>query len=226
MTDPWLRRLARHLLIHRVRGHAPASPAPQRRGSDWGEAMLAEFEHTAGSWEAVRWTLSSWRAARAIDPLPAAARWRRRSVVVVTAVTILALPVNAYAASFAQVPSGAMAPTLQVADRVLVEKLSHRFTGVRHGDIVVVRVRGQDMIKRVLGLPGDAIACPDGVMTRNGIALREHYEPAGTVTQCDPITVPTDSLYLLGDNREASADSRHWGTVPITDVIGRVVASF
>lgn len=226
MTESWPRRLARRALVYRVRAHAPKPPQPDRRGSDWGEAMIAEFEQTAGAWEAARWTASAWRAARTLAPLPARVRLRRRLIVAVAAAGLLLAPVNAYAATISYIPSGAMEPTLRVEDRVLIEKISFRWTGVRHGDIVVVRMLGEDMIKRVLGLPGDDIACRNGALLRNGVPVRESYLLAGAVTECTPMTVPADTLYLLGDHREASADSRRWGAVPATAVVGRVVMRF
>jgi signal peptidase I len=229
MTEPLSRRLARRALTHRVRGHAPRPDRPplsERRGSDWGEAMLAEFEQTEGGWAAVRWAAGCWWAARAVDPLPRSTRLLRRLVTGVAALAVLAFPVNAYAASFGYIPSGGMAPTLQIEDRIVIDKVGFRIGGVRHGDVVVLEYLDTRMVKRVLGLPGDTISCRDGALLRDGAVVIETYEPPGAVTECATVTVPAGSLYLLGDNREVSADSRRWGPVPASTVVGRVVGRF
>jgi signal peptidase I len=148
------------------------------------------------------------------------------------------------------IPSGSMEPTLEISDRVLVEKLSYRFGDIHHGDIVVfihdeyggeepgnpvsrligeigeaiglARPSSRDFIKRVIGLPGDRIACRDGRVLRNGTAIPEPYLVAGTITDCDgETTIPPDRLFVMGDNRGNSEDSRVFGPIERTSVVGR-----
>ncbi|MBB5869218.1 signal peptidase I [Allocatelliglobosispora scoriae] len=239
MTEPWLRRAARRALLLRVRrlhthgtataDRAEAAHRSAERGIEWGEAMLAEFDQTTGSWEGLRWSASALRAIGrlrpATDPGSALVRLRRRAVVVVVSVVVLAVPVQAFAAGVAYIPSGAMAPTLQIDDRVIIDKVGFRWTGLAHGDVVTADVAGETMIKRVLGLPGDTIECRDGVLLRNGELVAEDYLEVGTRTVCDPLTVPIGTVYLLGDARESSGDSRIFGPVPIAAVTGRMVTS-
>ncbi|GAA1379774.1 signal peptidase I [Catellatospora chokoriensis] len=168
MTEPWLRRVARRTLILGVRGRGA-------RGSEWGEAVIGEFEETTGSWDAVRWTLSGLRATRRATHVPEWVRIRRRAVVAVVALAVIGVPVNAYAAGVALNPSGAMAPALQPGDRILVDKLSFRWTGLDHGDIVVITVEDDTWIKRVIGLPGDVVECRAGAVFRNGSKIDEDY---------------------------------------------------
>lgn len=216
MTEPWLRRAARRALVLGVRGRSA-------RGSEWGEALIGEFEETSGSWDAVRWTVSGLRATRRTMRIPRWVRIRRRAVVAVVALAVIAVPVNAYAAGVASIPSGAMEPTLNIGDRVLVDKLSFHWTGLDHGDIVLMTVEGDTWIKRVIGLPGDVIACRGGAVHRNGARIDEDYLRAGTVTECSAVTVPPGEFYVLGDHREASNDSRRLGTFATSAVTGRVL---
>jgi signal peptidase I len=149
------------------------------------------------------------------------------------------------------IPSTSMLPTLEVSDRVLVEKLSYRFGEVERGDVVVfinrdeiapeptgnplsrfVRGLGEaiglvpptekDFIKRVIGLPGDRIECAGGRVLRNGQPVPEPYLAPGTVTEnCGQTTVPAGRLFVMGDNRGDSQDSRVFGPIDRADVVGR-----
>jgi signal peptidase I len=216
-TQPWLRRAARRTLLIRVRGTAP-------RGTEWGEAMLAEFEETSGRWEAIRWTLSSLRAARRLAPLPRTVRWQRRIVLAGSVLFAMMIPAGAFAGGVEYVPSGSMAPTLQIDDYVIVDHVAFRLTGLDRGDIVTLDAGGERWTKRIIGLPGDTIECRDGVVVVNGAVLAEPYLAAGSRTECDRVTVPDGMLYLMGDNRWNSSDSRRMGPIAETSVTGRVVA--
>jgi signal peptidase I len=136
------------------------------------------------------------------------------------------------------IPSGSMLPTLQLQDRILVEKLRPRLAASRHqplplGSVVVFAappqlvMAGYDanaaLIKRVVGRPGDVLEVRDGVLLRNGQPVREAWlEEPIDYTQ-GAITVPPDQLWVLGDNRNASLDSHLWGPLPQERVIGTAV---
>jgi signal peptidase I len=80
----------------------------------------------------------------------------------------------------------------------------------------------KDFIKRVVGLPGDRVECAGGRVLRNGQALAEPYLAPGTVTEnCGAATVPPDKLFVMGDNRSDSQDSRVFGPIDEEDVVGR-----
>jgi signal peptidase I len=126
-----------------------------------------------------------------------------------------------------------MTPTLQVHDRVLVNKLSYRMHPVHRGDIIVFKAPPnvdpsvKDLVKRVIGLPGETIAGrTDGHVYVNGNILNEPWLPKGLRTDPGfaPIKVPPNSYYVLGDNRPNSRDSRYFPThfVQKKDIIGRV----
>jgi signal peptidase I len=128
------------------------------------------------------------------------------------------------------IPSGSMEPTLKPSDRVLVNKLSYDLHSVHRGDIVVFKAPPseasdpsvKDLIKRVIGLPGDRIQAINGHVYIDGKLLNEPYLPAGTITTNLPLSVvPPGQYFMLGDNRGDSKDSRFIGTIPKNLIVGR-----
>ncbi len=129
------------------------------------------------------------------------------------------------------IPSGSMEPTLQIGDRIIVSKLSVEFGTIHRGDIVVFKAPPAehcgdpvtDLVKRVIGLPGDHLTSKGNTIYVNGSPLHEtwtHYEPLGQAI--GNVTVPANSYFMMGDNHPNSCDSRMWGTVPRKDLIGKV----
>lgn len=118
-----------------------------------------------------------------------------------------------------------MQPTLNEGELLVVYKLAYRFGEPHRGDIIVFhhnRQPPEDYIKRVIGLPGDRVRVEGGQVYVNDIPLDEPYiaEPPAYTGEW---AVPPDSLFVLGDNRNRSSDSRIWGFVPMNDVVGRAV---
>ncbi len=116
-----------------------------------------------------------------------------------------------------------MQPTLNEGELLVVDKLAYRLGEPHRGDIIVFhhnRQPPEDYIKRVIGLPGDRVRVEGGQVYVNDIALDEPYlaEPPAYTGEW---VVPPDSLFVLGDNRNRSSDSRIWGFVPMSDVVGR-----
>ncbi|GIJ75496.1 signal peptidase I [Virgisporangium ochraceum] len=220
--DP-VRAVARFVLTVAVRGRRAS-------GGPWGEAVLAEFGETRGRWQAVRWAVGGlrtvWRERRQrIRQLPRATRIRRRAAVAAVLAVVAGLSVARFALTPQYMASAEMEPTFAVTDRWVLDRVSLRISGVHHGDVVAYRKRYAhvEQIRRVIGLPGDTVECRDGRVHRNGSALDEPYLPDGARTECEPTTVPADSLYVLGDNRAIATDSRHEGTVAMSSVLGRVI---
>ncbi len=129
------------------------------------------------------------------------------------------------------IPSGSMIPTLEINDRVLVNKFIYRFTEPERGDIVVfqsVESSDQDLIKRVVGLPGDEIAVRNGKLFVNGEPQKEPYtnEKFPDVSFFAKTTVPKDHVFVMGDNRGNSQDSRVFGPLPKENIEGEAFLRF
>jgi signal peptidase I len=127
------------------------------------------------------------------------------------------------------IPSASMVPTLNVGDRVLVNKLSYRLHDVHRGDLIVFeRPPGEgpgvkDLIKRVIGLEGETIQVDDdGTVLIDGAELDEPYIPPDETTLWDEkLTVPEDHVFVMGDNRGESRDSRFFGAIDEDLIVGR-----
>lgn len=127
------------------------------------------------------------------------------------------------------IPSGSMEPTLMVGDKVLVNKLSYDFHSVHRGDVVVFKKPAndyspgiKDLIKRVIGLPGETISGSGGSVYINGRPLHEPWLSKGTTTaDFPPVHIPPGDYFMMGDNRGNSADSRVIGPVSGKLIVGR-----
>ena len=129
------------------------------------------------------------------------------------------------------IPSASMVPTLKYGDRVLVNKFIYRFTEPQRGDIIVfksVEGDGQDLIKRVVGVPGDKIAVRGGKLFVNGEPQKEPYVNKKYPDRSfyAPTTVPKDHVFAMGDNRANSQDSRVFGPVPEKNIEGEAFLRF
>ena len=129
------------------------------------------------------------------------------------------------------IPSASMVPTLKYGDRVLVNKFIYRFTEPQRGDVIVfksVEGDGQDLIKRVVGVPGDEIAVRGGKLFVNGEPQREPYVNKKYPDRSfyAPTTVPKDHVFAMGDNRANSQDSRVFGPVPKENIEGEAFLRF
>jgi signal peptidase I len=129
------------------------------------------------------------------------------------------------------IPSPSMTPALNPGDRVLVSKLSYRLHDVHRGDIVVFKrpphvqagPEVKDLVKRVVGLPGDTVEARDGQVIVDGKALNEPYVAKGAVTSAVPPThIPANHYWVMGDNRSVSEDSRYFGSISGSLIVGRV----
>jgi signal peptidase I len=122
-----------------------------------------------------------------------------------------------------------MEPTLKVGDKVLVNKLSYDFHPVHRGDVIVFKRPAndyspgiKDLIKRVIGLPGETIEGRGGSIYINGQKLNEPWLPRGTPTSdFTPVVIPAGQYFVMGDNRGDSADSRGFGPIKKNLIVGR-----
>ena len=161
------------------------------------------------------------------DPAVRSHRSRASLAAAVALLLLLALPVRAYVAEPFAIPSESMAPTLVPGDHVLVEKLSYRFGSPHRGDLVVFRAPdgGSLAVKRIVGLAGDRVAIEDGVLAVNGHLQREPYVDQRSVDSVyfGPVVVPAGDVFVMGDNRADSHDSRDYGAVPRRSLVGQVL---
>ena len=147
---------------------------------------------------------------------------------------ILAMGIRTLVAEARYIPSSSMEPTLEINDRLIIEKISYRFKMPQRGDVVVFSptdtLKEQNFkdafIKRVIGLPGETIEVKGGKVYVNGQPIREKYIEEAPEYTYGPETVPEDQYLVLGDNRNNSYDSHYWGFVPRKNLIGRAIVRF
>jgi signal peptidase I len=147
---------------------------------------------------------------------------------------VLALGIRHFVAEARYIPSSSMEPTLEIDDRLIIEKISYLFRTPTRGDVVVFspteKLKEQNFkeafIKRVIGLPGEKIEVKGGKVYVNGTPLREQYIEEAPNYQYGPVVVPEDQYLVLGDNRNNSYDSHYWGFVPRDNLIGRAMVRF
>jgi signal peptidase I len=181
-------------------------------------------------------------------PAEAGPRRRRRlrralveTGVIIAVAVLLAGLVRTFAFQTFWIPSASMVPTLGVYDRILVQKAFFSWRDVREGEIVVFShppldncpgPEGGDLVKRVIALPGQTIYSSGNSIYVNGRLLAEpylpQYDPLGPpiASSQHPYRVPPGEFYVLGDNRADSCDSRYWGPLKGSSIIGKVVLTF
>lgn len=121
-----------------------------------------------------------------------------------------------------EVHGTSMSPTLNGDELLVVNKLIYNIKKPEYGDIIVFHTdETKDFIKRIIGLPGDRIKIEDGKLYRNGQVLHETYINGPMEGAFDEVLVPVGHLFVLGDNRNNSKDSRVIGTINMRDVVGR-----
>jgi len=125
------------------------------------------------------------------------------------------------------VRSVSMSPTFRSGDHVLIDKVTGRAHSPHRRDVVALRVPGSKelVIKRVVAVGGDEVGIEDGVLVVDGQPIQESFVDMATVdsTYFGPVSVPRGAVFVLGDNRANSYDSRRFGPVPLNDIVGRVV---
>ncbi|MFD5514819.1 signal peptidase I [Streptomyces sp. NPDC127066] len=152
----------------------------------------------------------------------------RRSVVprtVLLAMPAVALAVGTFLVEPVRVESTSMEPTLMSGDHLLVDDRAYRDHPPRPGDLVVFDGADATLVKRVVAVGGDTVAIEDGVLEVNGSAVEEPAVDPKTVDGMyyGPARVPAGTVFVLGDNRRHSVDSRQFGPVPVGEVTGRVI---
>jgi len=172
------------------------------------------------------------------------AHWLRELVIVVVVAVGVAVLLRVFVVQTFSIPSGSMMPTLDIGDRIVVDKLAYDLHGVGRGDIVVFArppaedcagAPVSDLVKRVIGLPGETISLSgNGYVLIDGKRLDETWLPTsqqGTTypgpsgspySLQRPYKIPANHYFMMGDNRGDSCDSRFWGTIPKSLIVGKV----
>jgi signal peptidase I len=200
------------------------------------EPAVAVEEPTGGA------TQGGARSGRSSSPRRSS-HWLREAVFVVVVAVLVAVLLRTFVVQTFYIPSGSMEPTLQIGDRILVDKLSYHLHGVERGDIVVFSrppaencggPEVNDLVKRVIGLPGDVLTLAGGYVYVDGKRLKESWLPKpeqGTTTDgpvgssynlARPYRVPANDYFVMGDNRSDSCDSRYWGPIGRSLIVGKV----
>jgi signal peptidase I len=152
-------------------------------------------------------------------------------IVVVVAV-LVSLLIRTFVFQTFYIPSGSMEPTLQIGDRIIVSKLSVEFGTIHTGDILVFKappavatVCGDDvadLVKRVIGLPGQILTSKGNTIYVNGKPLDQPWTHVATLGKSiGTVYVPKNHYFMMGDNESDSCDSRYWGTIPRSSIIGK-----
>jgi signal peptidase I len=160
----------------------------------------------------------------------------RENLQIIAIALALALFIRTFIAEPRFIPSDSMLPTLEVGDRLVVEKISYYFRPPASGEIVVfdppqqLQIQGynkdQAFIKRVIGTPGKIVRVHNGKVYLNGTPLEENYIAEPPAYEMEPVKVPENQLFVMGDNRNNSNDSHVWGFLPKQNVIGHACFRF
>ena len=215
-----------------------------------GQAEQLFGAHSTGAEAGVDTTTAPAVSSVSRRPRSAGARFFRELPGVLLLALLLAVVIKTFLMQAFFIPSPSMVPTLEIDDRVLVSKIAYRFNGPEQGDVIVfdspfltddrqeafwekvVRnvleavgirtARVEDLIKRVVAVGGDRLEIHDNQVWVNGAALDEPYlAPGYRMGDVAPRYVPAGQVWVMGDNRNNSQDSRRFGTVPMDDIIGR-----
>lgn len=158
--------------------------------------------------------------------------WETIKIVIIA--LLIVLPVRYFIFQPFIVRGQSMEPSFSHGDYLIIDQISYRFTEPKRGEVIVFRYPNnpaQRYIKRIIGLPGEVIEIKDGRVKvyndqhKDGVPLKESdyiFEPGYTTGEL-LITLGDKEYFVLGDNRDASADSRRWGTVPEDNIIGRAL---
>ena len=158
---------------------------------------------------------------------PKSKSWLRDWTETIVVALVLALIIRTFIIQVFYIPSGSMIPTLDIGDRIIVNKFAYKFTAPKRFDIIVFKYPytkpgepSRDYIKRLIGLPGETVAVKGGFVYINGKALSEEHPISRDISDFPAFKVPDDGYFMMGDNRPNSADSRVWGYLPKKYLIG------
>ena len=235
---------AQNAVVPRAPVSSSAVLTPEAVGrSAWDSELASVGQSDPEGWDKLSWQDLDEKRSSGHSPLreqTSFGRLLREWGPVLFAAVVIALFVRLVLVQAYHIPSASMVPTLEEGDRVVVNRLSYQFGEVGRGQVVVFKKpqgsSGQnDLIKRIIGLPGETIRFADNQVYVNGLRLEEPYlaeqdstRPRLTIPGCaqttpapDTCVVPEGTIFMMGDNRLGSSDSRVFGPIEIDSVVGR-----
>jgi signal peptidase I len=214
------------------------------------EPTAPELPDLAAAHEAIRDAKA--KAARRAEVTKARRSFWRELPLLLLIALMLAVLIKTFLVQAFFIPSGSMEETLQIDDRVLVAKQSYRIGDIARRDVIVfdapdgserkdenlieavarnvaesigLSTPRTEFIKRVIALPGETVEIVDNRVVIDGLALIEPYLPGGVrMRDMDPVTIPDGHVWVMGDNRNVSDDSRSFGPIATDSIVGRAVA--
>ncbi len=159
-------------------------------------------------------------------------------LICVAVVLVAAWGIRTYVCEPFEVPSASMETTIMTGDRLFAEKVSYHFNSPKAGDIVVFsdpQVPSRVLVKRIIATEGQTVNLVNGTVYIDGVAQSEPYtqgdsyplaQTASNVSISYPYTVPAGSVWVMGDNRENSSDSRYFGSIPTSSIFGKAVFEY
>lgn len=152
----------------------------------------------------------------------------REWLTIIVLAILIVIPVRLFALDNRSVPTGSMIPTIMPGDRLFIDKISINFTALERGDIIMFNPPEEsglkdDLIKRLIGLPGDLIEIKDGVLYVNDLPQDEPYLNEPITYSMAKTVVPDGRIFVLGDNRNISFDSHMWGFADLAGVKGKAL---
>lgn len=162
-------------------------------------------------------------------------RWLLETILLVVVAFLFAQGIKSFLVQPFVIPSGSMEPTIAVGNRVLAEKIAYRFVrGPRQGDIVVFddpEAQLPELIKRVIAVGGQTVDLKNGSVYVDGVKQNEPYTYGKPSVPLDPeikfpVTIPAGYVWVMGDNRTNSGDSRVFGPVPVSSIRGHAVWTY
>lgn len=210
-----------------------AGPAAVRTDPGSGVTVGAERDADSAANDKLQPVTAADAATQARDEPPSAWRSAFDWAVVIFVALLIAIVVRTFLLAHFRVQGSSMMDTLHENDRVFVNKISYRFHPPRRGEVVVLHELGgeRDLIKRVIAMPGETVKIDQCDVYIDGRLLDEPYL-SESVRQSDawcefgPVTVPPGDVFVMGDNRPASADSRIFGAIPEDKIVGRAFVIF
>jgi len=161
---------------------------------------------------------------------------QRENVQILAIALVIAVIIRLFIAEPRYIPSDSMVPTLQIGDRLVIEKVAYRFRPPAAGEVIVfeppalLQAYGYSadraFIKRIIGTPGDRVEVHQGKVYRNDQPLTEPYIAESPTYEMPSVTVPPNQVFVMGDNRNNSNDSHVWGFLPQKNIIGRAIFRF